>query len=667
MVSFKLGLIIAQVLLASGHHHMSDSQLAFPGAEGYGATTVGGRGGQVLHVTNLNDSGAGSLRWALEDVKGPRTVVFDVNGTITLSKQIMLENPFVTIAGQTAPGDGIVIEGSRIRVKADEVIVQGLHFRPGDGSVGMDPGDRDGLMVGTTDFQVDHVIIDHNSFEWGVDENLDIQGRVHDVTVSNNIIAQGLSHSIHPEGEHSKGFLISNWAGNQSDWDANISVVKNLFADNTTRNPEIRAGQHIEVANNYMYNFGTSDHVVPIGSGSDGQLVTTVNVIGNVFESGPSSTGKPIPIGITKMATGSAVYVSDNISNKVATDANGNQDQTKLYWQSAGLQFVSTTNPAFASSHLNLLDSQDVKAYVLAHAGAQPGHWDAVDQRIIDSAIANTGKIVNSVAQAGGPAPNPPAAPATDTDHDGMPDWFESQYHLNPNVFDANGDSDGDGYTNLEEYLNGLLTGFDGGAPGIASNGLSNLGTSGADVINGGAGDDYLRGGDGNDHIVGGAGFDDINGNTGADTLSGGEGNDWVVGGKDDDNLSGDNGGDIVYGNIGNDWCDGGAGDDIVRGGQDNDVVLGQAGNDWLSGDRGADTISGGAGADTFHTFGDAGIDRVTDFNRAEGDQVLVDPGTRYTVAQVGADVVIDMGGGNQMQLLGVSLASLTGHWISGA
>ena len=193
------------------------------------------------------------------------------------------------------------------------------------------------------------------------------------------------------------------------------------------------------------------------------------------------------------------------------------------------------------------------------------------------------------------------------------------------------------------------------------------LGGAGNDTIAGGAAHDYLRGDEGNDQLSGGDDFDDLHGNMGDDTVSGGRGDDWVVGGKDRDLLNGDQGDDIVYGNIGNDWCDGGDGNDIVRGGRDDDIVLGQAGDDWLAGDRGADTLTGGSGADVFHTFSDAGVDRVTDFNVAEGDRVLLAPGTTYSLAQVGSDTIIDMGGGNQMILVGVSLQSLTGDWLIGA
>ncbi|WP_374468976.1 calcium-binding protein [Phenylobacterium sp.] len=209
-------------------------------------------------------------------------------------------------------------------------------------------------------------------------------------------------------------------------------------------------------------------------------------------------------------------------------------------------------------------------------------------------------------------------------------------------------------------------------------------GGGGADTVWGGIGDDviyagspqtlafgagvtYLRGEEGDDWILGGAEFDDIHGNMGADSAGGAAGNDWVVGGKDNDLLYGDAGDDIVYGNMGADTCEGGDGNDVVRGGQDNDVVRGGAGADYVSGDKGDDTVTGGTGADLFHTFGDAGIDRVTDFKVTEGDRVLLDPGTQYAVAQVGADTVISMTGGGQMVLVGVSLSTLSGSWILGA
>jgi serralysin len=214
------------------------------------------------------------------------------------------------------------------------------------------------------------------------------------------------------------------------------------------------------------------------------------------------------------------------------------------------------------------------------------------------------------------------------------------------------------------------------GSDSITGNALNNrlegglgndsvLGASGNDTIIDMSGSNYLRGDEGNDSLVSGTGSDDLNGNMGNDTISGGGGNDSVLGGKDNDLIFGDTGDDLVNGNLGSDTCDGGAGNDTVRGGQAEDIISGQAGDDWMSGDRGNDTISGGSGADTFHSFGEAGIDRVLDFNRSEGDKVLLDVGTIYTVSQVGADVVITMDGGGQLILVGVQQSSLSPGWIT--
>jgi len=227
--------------------------------------------------------------------------------------------------------------------------------------------------------------------------------------------------------------------------------------------------------------------------------------------------------------------------------------------------------------------------------------------------------------------------------------------------------------TQIENAIGGF------GADTIIGNALNNVihGNGGADRVFAGAGNDtidggqasgYLRGEEGDDSLVGGSAFDDIHGNMGDDTASGGPGDDWVVGGKDQDLLFGDDGSDVVFGNLGDDTAHGGAGADTVRGGQGNDSLTGGAGNDFISGDRGWDTMTGGSGADLFHTSADAGIDRVLDFSAAEGDRVLLDPGTPYSVAQVGADVVITLGSpADQMILVNVQLSALPDGWIFGA
>ena len=435
---------------------MSDQLEIFEGAQGYGEFTKAGRGGEVIKVTNLNDSGVGSLRYALEDVHTARTIVFEVSGTIQLKSQILVEDPFVTIAGQTAPGEGITLEGARIRFKAGEALVQGLKFRPGDGASGQAVGDRDGMFIGTTDHEVNNVVIDHNSFTWATDENFTINGNVHNVTISNNIFAEGLSKAGHPSGEHSKGMLISNWSSMESGYDSNITIVNNLFAHNMDRNPEVRAGQNIEIINNYIYDPGRGDRVISVGGGSGGVLDTTVNVIGNVIDLGPSTANvSKSPVNLSAMGSGSAVYLSDNTEIEKPGTA-----QLKLVTNAGGAVYASATEAAFSGSGVNILSSDKVKDSVLSNAGADFNARDSVDGRIIDSVVGQSGSIINSQSQVKTSGSSVVAVAAHDDDNDGMANWFESRFGLDLKAKDNNGDSDHDGYTNLEEYIEGLLTGY---------------------------------------------------------------------------------------------------------------------------------------------------------------------------------------------------------------
>ena len=194
-------------------------------------------------------------------------------------------------------------------------------------------------------------------------------------------------------------------------------------------------------------------------------------------------------------------------------------------------------------------------------------------------------------------------------------------------------------------------------------------GSTGNDIIEGGSAGvagNYLRGDEGNDSVTGGNNFDDANGNMGNDTVATGDGDDFCVGGKDNDVLFGDEGNDFVYGNLGDDSCTGGGGNDTVRGGQGTDALSGGGGNDFVSGDRGDDTMTGGAGADIFHSSSDAGIDRILDFSLADGDRVLLDPGTAFTVMQVGGDTIVQMSNA-QVVLVGFSMSSLSAGTIFGA
>lgn len=435
---------------------------AFPGAQGYGAGARGGRGGAVVHVTNLDDAGEGSLRHALETLSGPRVVVFDVGGTITLRSQILIEHGAVTIAGQTAPGAGVVIEGARIRVKASEVIIRGLRLRPGDGATGQPPGDRDALMIGTTDHVVRNVVVDRNSFGWAIDENVSINGRVEELSFTNNIVAEALSRSRHPKGEHSKGLLVSNWEGAADDA-KRITIARNLFSGNMARNPEVRAGQDVEIVNNLIYNYGAGHVATGIGGGDDGALVTRVAVIGNFYVPGPSTVGVGNPIRLDRMAAGSTVAVIDNILTARPVDAAGDQAQTGLWLTDVKGPLHPVLYTRTAGGAAEVLDSTRVKATVLAGAGAvNRSGRDAVDRRILAEVAAGTGRIIDRTSEVGHiPGPGAAVSGPADGDRDGMPDWFEDRYGLDKRVPDDRGDADRDGFTNIEEYVNGIVTGFD--------------------------------------------------------------------------------------------------------------------------------------------------------------------------------------------------------------
>ncbi|NJL55652.1 hypothetical protein HC928_10960, partial [bacterium] len=191
-----------------------------------------GAAGRVIYVTNLNDDGPGSLRDAAE-ANGPRIVMFRTSGTIRLRDVIRIKNPFIYIAGQTAPGDGIAIEGGGFSIQTHDVLIRYLRIRPGDARNGASPQSRDAVAV--AEEGIYNVVLDHNSFSWGVDENASIWFPVRNVTYSYNIIAEGLMYSIHPAGKQGYGMLLGHHA-------TNISIHNNLFAHNNERNPIIQGG-----------------------------------------------------------------------------------------------------------------------------------------------------------------------------------------------------------------------------------------------------------------------------------------------------------------------------------------------------------------------------------------------------------------------------------------
>lgn len=410
---------------------------AFPGAEGWGAISKGGRGGAVIEVTNLNDSGTGSLRAALS-ATGPRIIVFKTGGTINLASKLIISNPYITIAGQTAPGGGITLRGAGISVRTNDVIIRGLRIRPGSDS--SDDDTWDALEVLGSGSR--NVIIDHNSISWAVDENVSTWYVVQNISFQWNIISEALFKSIHTSGPHSMGLLLGGSEGSISD---NISIHHNILAHNNQRNPRVQGSKQLEVINNIIYNWG-----------SIGMEMTTensgpaVNIISNYAKGGVNSGNGKWP----RLLSGPAqsIYVSGNIGpgrtslNQTEWDImNGpNSLQRSTPWSMSSNPVSVTTYPSFTDT-------------VYQCAGAVTPVRDSIDTRIINDIKNGTGLLIDNPSQVGGwPTISNGTAP-TDSDHDGMPDSWETTRGLNPsNTADRNNLAPS-GYTWVEEYINSLF------------------------------------------------------------------------------------------------------------------------------------------------------------------------------------------------------------------
>jgi hypothetical protein len=399
---------------------------SFPGAEGFGATTPGGRGGPVLVVTSLGDEGHGTLRWALEETSGPRIVVFRVGGLITLRRQIEV-NGRVTVLGQTAPGGGVTIEGARLRILGDDVVIRGLRLRPGRGP-GQHFRGRDGLTVGREEIAVRRVVIDHNSITWSPDENVSTFGPVEDVTISNNIMAEGLRI----EGRQGMALLLTRGG-------RRLSVHGNLFASNWARNPQVARIDGVEIVNNLMVNYG-------VGGVEINTSPARIDVIGNVFVPGPDTvnpSARP-PIAIQTDEPDLHVFLSDNITPMGVDVARGRGD-----WRVTAARVAG-------GSGLAIRPAAQTQARVLAFAGARTPELDAIDARIVAAAAVGGGAIKDAPPE----APLSFAAVATveaDTDGDGVPDAAERRLGSDPATADSHRLAPGSAYAFVELYGESLL------------------------------------------------------------------------------------------------------------------------------------------------------------------------------------------------------------------
>jgi pectate lyase len=404
---------------------------AFPGAEGYGSSTPGGRGGKVIEVTNLNDAGPGSLREAV-DATGPRIVVFRVSGTIPLTRDLVIRNPNITIAGQTAPGDGICLKNYKLMISANDSVVRYLRVRRGNESGRAD----DSLGVA----EAQRVVVDHCSIGWSMDEALNTWHGSKDITIQWCLVSEAL---------HVRGHGFAATLGG-----VNASYHHNMIANCPGRNPSV-AGNHefqtrnMDWRNNVHFNWGSRTF--------DGKP-SSINIVNNYFKPGPMSRLKVFAridapgaypqVGIGKWYFSGNLYEGDEAISK------DNKSGT------TGAQELIVADPnEFAP--VKTVSAQEVFPMVLAGVGATLPKRDSVDTRVIDE--ARTGKTtfgdgtVMDPKDVGGWPELKSAEPPTDSDHDGMPDWWEKKCGLNPNdASDGAKDLAGDGYTNVEKYLNGI-------------------------------------------------------------------------------------------------------------------------------------------------------------------------------------------------------------------
>ena len=432
------------VALGAQSAFAQDALLAFPGAEGSGRYAMGGRGGQVLRVTNLNDTGPGSLRAAVE-AEGPRTVVFDIGGTIRLASPLRIRRGRITIAGQTAPGGGITLRDQPLIVAADDVVIRHIRSRLGDESgveadaVSIERGRR--------------IILDHVSASWSVDETLSVGSRydppergVYDVTIQWSVIAESLNASGHAKGEHGYGSLVRGGYG------ARMTFHHNLWAAHRARMPRPGnynpasvdpEGPRIEFRSNVFYDWGGSR----AGYNADTDSVSSYAFTGNSYIAGPDSEDR-MAFEEEGGAPARAWFEGNAMDGVVPADpwslveGAGRPD----YRLPGRPHWADPTEEAAA----------EAKVRVLGRAGAGRIR-DAVDLRVIDGVRSRTGRIIDSQAQVGGWPELEAGTPWIDGDGDGMPDDWERTQGLDPaNGADGSLDRDGDGYTNLEDWLNSL-------------------------------------------------------------------------------------------------------------------------------------------------------------------------------------------------------------------
>lgn len=368
------------------------------------AITDGGKGGEIVRVTTLANDGPGSLREALAK-EGPRIIVFEVAGVIDLGKgTISINNPHVTIAGQTAPSPGITLIRGGIDVKTHDVIIQHLRIRPGDNGEARGTGfAEDSISTASAH----NLIVDHCSLTWAVDENLSASGprftgttpedwrngTSKNILYSHNLIAEGLADATHPKFEHSKGSLIhDNISG--------ILIYANLYAHNYERNPLFKGGVQGQIVNNFIYDPGQRAvhyNLQGLEWGDVPFQTGRMDLIGNVMRGG-QSTAKGLPMVMLGGDGNLSLYARDNL----ATDWKGDPLPERGYYTTGRAKIVDAEGPMPLPAGLPVMAPQDVERFVLANAGARPWDRDGHDVRVFANAAEGRGEIIDSQSEVGG-------------------------------------------------------------------------------------------------------------------------------------------------------------------------------------------------------------------------------------------------------------------------
>jgi hypothetical protein len=378
-------------------HALNAQELAFPGAAGWGAVTPGGRGGKIIRVTNLNADGPGSFKAAL-DAKGPRIVVFEVGGVIDMKrKEIDVREPFLTIAGQTAPSPGITLIKTGLNIRTNDVIVRHIRVRTGaDGQAKRSGWEPDAF--GTV--SAARVIVDHCTFSWAIDENMSASGprfnganvdewrknTSHDITFQYNAAYEGLADSSHPKGEHSKGSLVHDNV-------TNILFYRNIWAHNVERHPLFKGGVHGAIVNNLIYNPGkraVQYNLMALEWGSRPYEVGKMSAVANVYRAG-HNTERGVPF-LSLGGDGDLEYFG---RDNVAIDQHGNPMPMIGRYGHTKAKLIEVDKPPSWPAALAVGPALELETHLLANAGARPWDRDADDIRVFYFIAEARGEIIN--------------------------------------------------------------------------------------------------------------------------------------------------------------------------------------------------------------------------------------------------------------------------------